>query len=470
MIRPPTQPGQNYPAHRAPRTPFALGLAVWLAGWGRPAMLSAQADTTSLHATLRGWEEETWLQLLDRSGAGGGRLSRNGILQRFDPQIDHEYYLDLISGGFGLSEDYDWYRQVNGARYWGASINNRFLATSFDLKTVVPLGGAWTAAVRFDKDDRPQLHRNLIRLEFGRTWPSGFFQRTSSTLESEKPNSDLEIQAGYRGGAGREIGAGFGVLDAFSNFIYQVLIVWSFNADTALDYERQPFALRGWGEWPLGRHLRVEAHGGVMTPTTVRAYRQVAPDAGFRQDERYGFAGGLVEWSPTPRLRAGGFATYVRARIDRTPLPLSPPEDDFVLTEITSRLGGYAMAQLARRWRFEGWLARTARPERRDQRRLDSLDVDFEDRWVSGEARITYRAPRGFWGDASFEFVNRDVVRGLGQVPAPAAANDRRLRLDVGWRLGTQVTVGGGYRLDLDGDRGAHGLFDGAHGRFVVYW
>ncbi|MBI2535703.1 MAG: hypothetical protein HYW06_01755 [Gemmatimonadetes bacterium] len=86
MIRPPTQPGQNYPAHRAPRTPFALGLAVWLAGWGRPAMLSAQADTTSLHATLRGWEEETWLQLLDRSGAGGGRLSRNGILQRFDPQ------------------------------------------------------------------------------------------------------------------------------------------------------------------------------------------------------------------------------------------------------------------------------------------------------------------------------------------------------------------------------------------------
>ncbi len=453
--------------------PVRLGftLALLPLAWSAPAQLLAQADSATLHATLRGWEEDTWLQLLNRSGAGGGRLSRNGILQRFDPQIGEEYYMDFMSAVFGLSEDYDWYRHPSGARYWGGSINNRFLVTGFDVKATVPLGGKWNGVVRFNQEDRPQLHRDLVRVEFGRSWPSGLFGRMSGTLEPEKPNSDFEIQAGYRRGEGREIGAGVGVLDEFNDLIYNVLIVWWFNADTALDYERQPFTARTWAEWPIGRHLRVEAHGGVMTPTTVRAYRQLAPDSGFRQNEQYGFAGGLLEWSPTARLRLGGFATSVRALIDRTPLPLSPPEDDFVLTERTSRYGGYALADLSRRFRLETWLARTAQPELRDQRQVDSLDLDFEDRLVNGKVRVSYAAPRGFTADVAYQFARHDVLRGYGQLPAPLGSHERRVRLELGWRLGQQARVAAGFRMDPDGDRGIRSLFfDGAEGRFVVHW
>ena len=450
---------------------ISLGLGALLAGPAVPEILGAQADTATLHATLKGWEEATWLQLLDRGGAVGGRLSRNGMLQRFQPLIDDEYYIDLISGPFGLTEEHVWYRQPNGARYWGASVNHLELATAFEIKAHIPLSGAWTATVQFNKAHTYEVRRDLVRLEFDHAWKSGAFAGLHGTLEAIKPDMDLEARAGYRSPGGREVGAALGVLDAFSDVIYQVLVVWEAYADTALDYQRQPFTVRAWGEWPLGNRLRLEAHGGLMTPTTVRAYRQAAPDSGFRQHERYGFAAGMLEWSPLARLRAGGFVTYVRAQTDRTPLPLSPAEDDYVLTESTARFGGFALAQLAERWRFEGWLARTARPERRDMRQLDSLDVDFEDRMLTGEARLTYGARRGFRGDASFEFVNRDVVRGAGQVVTPELKNHSRLRLEVGWSFGERAAFRAGYRIDVDGDPGTgKGHFDGAEGRFVVTW
>jgi hypothetical protein len=315
-----------------------------------------------------------------------------------------------------------------------------------------------------------ELRRDLVRLEFERGWTSGVFWGMHGTLDALKPDIDLETRAGYRRGA-QEIGAALGMLDVFSDIIYQVLVVWEGFADTALDYERQPLTLRTWAEWPLGPRVRLEAHGGVMTPATVRAYRQVAPDTGFRQAERFGYAAGLLEWSPIDRLRVGGFGTLIRARSDRTPLPQSPPDDDFDLTERTTRYGAFALAQLAERWRFEGWLARTARPERRDMRQLDSLSVDFEDRMLSGEARLTYGRARGFRGDASFEFVNRDILRGAGQVVSPPLLNHSRLRLELGWSFGDHAAFRAGYRVDVDGDPGTgKGHFDGAEGRFVIFW
>jgi len=454
-----------------PATRAALRLAVVLIALPAPGTLRAQADSSTLHATLRGWLEDTWLQLLDRRGAIGGRLSRNGMLQRFQPLIDDEYYLDLISGPFGLSEDYLWHRRPTGARYWGTSIDHLELVTAFDVKAQVLLGSGWKATVRFNKVHSRELLRDLVRLEFERSWNSGVFSGAHGTLDAIKPDIDLEWRAGYRGPGGREVGTAVGLLDAFSDIVYQVLEVWEGYADTALDYERQPLTLRSWAEWPLGRRLRLEAHGGVMMPATVRAYRQVAPDSGFRQEERYRFAAALLEWSAGDRIRVGGFGTLVRAETDRTPLPMSPTEDDFLLTETTTRYGAFALAQLAERLRFEGWLARIARPERRDNRTPGGMDVDFEDRWVSGDARLAYGGRTGFRGDASFEFVAREVARGLGEVPAPASRNNSRLRLEVGWSFGERASFRAGYRIDLDGDPGqGKGAFDGAEGRFVVFW
>jgi hypothetical protein len=86
---------------------------------------------------------------------------------------------------------------------------------------------------------------------------------------------------------------------------------------------------------------------------------------------------------------------------------------------------------------------------------------------------LSYRATGGFFASASFETDLRDVLKGAGQVPSlePLGQDNVRVRVELGWRLGRNVMLSGGYRMDLDGDPGTgHGRFDGAHGKFAVYW
>ena len=66
-----------------------------------------QSDSTGLHATLAEWAEDAWLRLLDRDAARDGRLSDQGILQRFNATIDPDYQINLIRARFGLLDDAD---------------------------------------------------------------------------------------------------------------------------------------------------------------------------------------------------------------------------------------------------------------------------------------------------------------------------------------------------------------------------
>ena len=147
---------------------------------------------------------------------------------------------------------------------------------------------------------------------------------------------------------------------------------------------------------------------------------------------------------------------------------------DYVLTEKTTRAGGYVLLDLGDRWRTETWLAREARPERRADRSGSDGDVDYEDQSWMGAAILEYRPSGGFRAHAAFEMDLRDVLKGDGEVPVRGGSLDQhntRLRFDLGWRFGDQFQALAGYRIDLDGDpKYNRGLFDGAHGRFVMYW
>src|SRR5207247_870318 len=195
-----------------------------------------QSDSTGLHATLAEWAEDAWLRLLDRDAARDGRLSDQGILQRFNPTIDPDYQINLIRARFGLLDDADWARHPRGARYWGGSINTRDFAEGAEFKEVVPLGRRWSTAVDFTKQDLPELTRSLVRIGFVRRTDAGFFSSIEGTLVPLKPSSDLEAGAGWRR-PGRELALYVAVLDAFNDLIYQDL-------DAAYAATRRPGARR----------------------------------------------------------------------------------------------------------------------------------------------------------------------------------------------------------------------------------
>ena len=424
-----------------------------------PAAPAAQSDSLGLRATLAGWADDVWLRLLDRDAARDGRLSDRGILQRFNPTIDPDYQINLIRARFGLLDDADWYRHARGARYWGGSINTRDFAEGAEFKESVPLGPRWSARVDFTKQDLPELTRSLVRIGFVRSGggTAGFFSSIEGTLVPLKPSSDLEVGAGWRRAQG-ELALYLAVLDAFNDLIYQDLKVLNAAADTALDYERQPVTLRGTADLRLTPHWRLEARAGVMLPATLRAYAQFAPDSGFRQRERYGFGGVLIEWHESERVTLGGFATYLRAVTDRTPLPNGRALDDFRLTERTLEAGGLLLARVAPDWVIEGWLARNWRPERRVYRAAAgapavAADVDYEDAAWSGQAVLARRPARGFTGGVTYEIDLRDVTRGAGEVPAregSLARHNNEVRLEFGWRAVDRWAFQLGLGLDLD--------------------
>lgn len=436
------------------------------------APVRGQADSVSLHATLRGWAEEAWSLLEDRDAMVSGRYSDAGLLQRFHPKVDAEYQLDLISSRFGMSDEYDWFRRASGIRYRAGSVNQRDLVSGVDFKGVVALGSGWTAQARFNNEDSPALERNLLRVGFEKAWNQGAFAFLETSLHSYKPDTDVTVGAGWRSSV-TEASIALTVLDAFSDFIYQKLDVWPGFADTALDYERQPLAMRASVETSLFERVRVEGHGAVMMPSRVRAYLQLSPDSGFRQEDRFALFAGLVEWSVSPQLRTGMFVSYVRAASDRTPLEQNRDLDDYRLVERSTRAGGFALARLSRRWLVESWLARSWRPERRFYRGGAAVDVDYEDRAWSGQSVVMYNAPSGFLTSLAFEMDMRDVLRGEGQVPyqEPLGRHNTRVRFDIGWRFSGGTSLILGYRIDLDGDDYTdHGRFDGAHGRLVIHW
>jgi hypothetical protein len=253
------------------------------------------------------------------------------------------------------------------------------------------------------------------------------------------------------------------MLDAFNDFVYQVLEVWPGFAETAVDHERQPFAMRASFDLSPLTSVRLYGDVGALLQSRFRSYDQREPERGFRQSEQYGHVGGVLEFSIGPQIRTGVMGTYVRAMTNREPLTAGEASDDYSLLEQTAQTSAFVLADLAARWRLETWIGHTWRPERRDYGDEGQANVDYEDRAWSGAATGRYRAPSGLRADLAVEMDLRNVIRGDEQVPRLEFLgrdnSNQRLILDLG------------FRVDVDGDsQDHHKVFDGAHGRFVMRW
>ena len=438
------------------------------------AVGTATAQTDSLpaaRATLRGWEEQRWLTIFDRGGSYYGRLSDRGILQRFNEAMDSEYRLDLISFHPSLTETYDWFQRNTGVRAWAGSIDHVRLSLQGEFKALLPLGAGWAADARFTLQDNLNVKRSLIRLGFRKDLFNGSGQAfILGLVTANKPDIDIEVGYSFLPRIGK-LTLAFAALDLFSDFIYQGLEVSPEVADTILDHTSRPFTFRLALDLQVARHFRLEGYALAMTPTQIVVESQKDPGTGFVQDERYAYAGGLVEWEPSGRTAIGSFGTWVQARLERAAMPDGRPEDDFDLTEVTTQLGLYGIHRPVGRFSTELWIARVWRTE--DRIRPDATvqeDVEYEDRSWAGRADFNYSASSGFNATLGLDFLAQDVI-GPDRVPGNLQERDHaRVRFDFAWRFGDRAFFLLGTNLDLDGDGRGILSFDGGHGRFALYF
>lgn len=446
---------------------LAVTVAIAIAAVPEPAPGAQNRMDGPPRATLRGWEEAVRLAIVDRAGSAFGRASERGILQRFNETMDSEYDLDVISSSFGMSEVYEWYQRDAGARYWAGSIDHLRMIQLGEMKASVGLGENWAADVHFTLDESLTNRRSLLRLGLSHEFSAGrgsvFAQ---GTLRSVKPETDIEFGSSWAVGGGR-VTVAVAALDLFSDAVYQGLGVASSIADSALDYTSHPFTGRIALDAPVGEDWRIEAYALLLVPTAVIVESQTVPGEGFSQEEGYGYVGGLLEFNPSGSTAVGTFATWVRARLDRSPLAAGQLTDDYRLTEITSSVGLYAIHRFRRRLGIEGWLARTWRTEDRVRRGPPiAPDLEYEDRTWAGRWSVTYYGPGGFRAMPGLDFTARSASEPQPvQTREPLARDHVRVRGDVGWRFEERSFLVVGANFDLD-----DGSFDGAHGRFALYW
>ena len=145
------------------------------------------------HGTLRTWEEELWLTLLDRKDSFGGQFSDRGTLKRFTDLVDRKYLLDLLGFRFSPMESYRWYQRDEGFRWRGGSATSLDLASFTEFKAQVPLGGPWNMGVRLDQISGPRFDGSAVRIRFSRDLEETAVAFAGLHLDPHKNGGDIWV-------------------------------------------------------------------------------------------------------------------------------------------------------------------------------------------------------------------------------------------------------------------------------------
>ena len=423
----------------------------------------ALADSVG-HATLRTWEEELWLTLLDRKDSFGGQCSDRGTLKRFTDLIDRKYLLDLLGSRFSPMESYRWYQRDEGFRWRGGSATSLDLAAFAELKAKAPLGGPWNMGVRVDQISGPRFDGSAVRIRFSRDLEDTAMAFAGLHVDPHKNGADIWVGGQWNPGPAK-LTAQFTVLD----FVNDLLFVRRGAPDTTVVYERQPTALRTSGEVALSDEVRLEAYGSVVLPSNVVVHQGDDRALGFTLDESVWYAGTMLEWTPNPRALVAGSVTNVRARSKRTPNSLAASVEGYELVERSTEAEAFLAFRPFERWTISGTAVRMWLPERRAVTDNPSKDVDYLlNAWLT-KLDLAFTARGGFLSRVSLLTSTTRVPRGLGRMNVRGILDDKfyRFLMTFGWSFeNARIIVSAAYDYHHD----AGWTWGTANGRAILTW
>ena len=405
-----------------------------------------------------------WLSLLDRDGAYHGRLAEEGVFQRFNPAMDHEYELDVRSSLFGPGQDARWAGLASGFRLAGASISHPHILNVVDWRQEIHVSGRADLIARYHRERSLTARRDYpwIGMRWREVLGTPWTVQVGLGVHFFKPSADVEVALAraWKDGADRSwaLEVRLAALDAFNEAIFQGLGVRADDVDAHYDYSGAPVAARTTLRAAASR-WRAELHAGSSLRSEVQVTFPAIGRAPFTQLEQVAFAGGLLQVTPFERVTTALYSTWARADTERR-APASGL--GFTLREQTVTAGVLARARLNRAWVVETELARVWRPEWRSPE--GGAVREHRDREVFGRAALVRYPEAGWTGRLAYAVLDRDS----GSEAPWLAARNQRLITEWGHRFRSGFEVTAGLRWDLDDFRRAP--FDGGHLRLSAGW
>ncbi len=424
---------------------------------------AAETDSAAL-ATLAVWADQVWLSLLDRDGAYYGRLAEEGIFQRFNPRMDHEYELDVRSSLFHHSEDARWAELPNGFRIAGTSISNPHILNVVDWRQEIHVSGPVDLVARYRRERSLTAWRDYpwVAVRWKGVLGTPWTAQVGLGVHFFKPSADVEVALArsWRDGEDRNwtLEVRLAALDAFSDAIFQGLGVRADDVDAHYDYAGAPLAARTTLKAAASR-WRAELHAGSSRRSEVRVTFPATGPAPFTQLEQVAFLGALLQVTPLERVTLALYGTWATADTERR-APASGP--GFTLREETAAVGARARTRLNPLWAFETELARVRRPEWHSPQ--GGARREHRDREVFARAALVRYPEAGWTGRLAYALLDRDA----GYRAPWLTSRNHRLITEAGHRFRSGFEVTAGLRWDLD--YFGREPFEGGHLRLSAGW
>lgn len=429
-----------------------------------PTPLQAQSSGGTRLGTLARFADEVWLSLTDRDGSYFGRLAEQGTFQRFNPLMDAEYDLDVVTGLFSSSEDARWSAAAEGLRVAGASINHPFILNLIDWIEVTPISSRVELIARYRREHTLSARRDYPW--FGLEWRPGGSSAWSlgAGIGAHFFKASADVQVSLRRGWDWPEGRAaaqlrLAALDAFNNTVFNLLGVEPGETPAHFSYRGFPAAARL--DLEVERRMwRGELRMGASRRTDVAVSFPASAEEPYSRIEQVRFAGLLAEARLAPRLILGAFWAAAAAATDRR-YP-APDARDLSLRERTVWWGARAALRFGGDLALQAEVSTLRRPEERTSG--DGASLRHRDRLFLVQAWLG-REPTAGWRWRA-EYALADRVAGP-LAPGMSAANHRQT-VEWGYRFPTRFEVVAGLRWDLD--RWEAGIFDGGHLRFMASW
>lgn len=483
---------------------FILCICFFLMHGTAPAQTTTQVPdhTGSPKATLRGWEENLLLFIMDRSHNTGGTYYDRGLFRMYTHEMDPEYQTDLFTYRFSYFEDYQWYQASQAYRTNMGSINTPDFAISSILKNTISMGEKGLFSIQAHQQEDRRAQRLLFRIGYRHTLGDAHQIGFTQTLTQKKPDIDGTLYYRYGDSSSGYITAGLTLLDWFNNIVSDVAIHRKSDYDVRHIYSRQPFLYTLRLESPQLGIFRGEATAGVQTQSRATVNRREFPDEDYNLLEWTHYQGVLLE-AEWYGVTAGVIFQRTFARMERSPAEDSEYELDFGNRQRTLRGGIYAT------WQWHGlgfeqwfWVERNndtqfddnpeAYLEQNPDIRRGRYPFFFKEvhRW--NKSRIFYRhgnrgirayiEHNGDWRDIAYEDENHPVrARDYrSYYHNQIVSRTERITLSLGYQFSQDFWFEFGASYDLDGDlvsgndrilgNRVISRFDGGFGRIFLSW
>ena len=424
---------------------------------------AGETDSVAI-ATLAAWADQVWLSLLDRDGAYRGRLAEEGVFQRFNPEMNDEYELEIRSSLFHPSEDARWAELPNGLRIAGASISHPHILNAVDWRQEIHISGPVDLMARYRRERSLTARRDYpwVGMRWRDALGTPWTVQVGIGVHFFKPSADVEVALArsWRDSEDRSwtLEVRLAALDAFNEAIFQGLGVRADEVDAHYDYAGAPLAARTTLRAAASR-WRAELHAGSSRRSEVHVTFPATGMAPFTQ-LRTGRVPGNTPPGHSARARDVGALRHLGEGGHRAAGAASGL--GFTLREQTVTLGARARTRLNPAWAVETELVQVRRPEWRTPG--GDATREHRDREVFARAALVRYPEAGWTSRLAYALLDRDA----GFLAPWLTGRNHRLVTEGGHRFpsGFEVTAGVSWDLDHFGQL----PFDGGHLRLSAAW